>query len=196
MTPRDAALLPRLLLALDTMENDAEILQAVHQVRRILKGQGTSLSKLAEKIDGDDVPKIAMADDRHDVRVRLRDLGMMLRFAQHPDQVTNQALQAARQGMVDGTPVAGEDIRALLACMRDLLKSRVIEVAARGSGGSGVNGPHTGGSLREAMEGLRESVDEMERARGYFAQAEINRARDLNMRGHFNPSDPFSKRGR
>jgi hypothetical protein len=193
MTPRDAALLPRLLLALDTLENDAEILQAVHQVRRILKGKGTSLSKLAENIASDDAPKIAMADDRHDVRVRLRDLGMMLRFAQHPDQVTNQALQAARQGMVDGTPVAGEDMRALLACMRDLLKARAFDVAARASG---ANGPHTDGSLREAMEGLRESVDEMERARGYFAQAEINRARDLNMRGHFNPSDPFSKRGR
>lgn len=192
MTPRDAALLPRLLLALDTMENDAEILQAIHQVRRILKGEETSLSKLAEKLT-DDVPKIDMADDRHDVRVRLRDLGMMLRFAQHPDQVTNQALQAARQGMVDGTPVAGEDMRALLACMRDLLKARAFDVAARANG---ANGPHTDGSLREAMEGLRESVNEMERARGYFAQAEINRARDFNMRGHFNPSDPFSKRGR
>lgn len=175
MTPRDAALLPRLLLALDTLENEPEILQAVHQIRRILKSNDTSLSKLAKLANSftdDDAPKISMADDRHDVRVRLRDLGLLLRVAKHPDQVTDDALQAARAGLVEGTDVAGKDIRVLLACLRDLLKSNVYNQVARANG---MNGPHSADSLSEAVASVREAVEEMERTRSYFTENPYHR---------------------
>ena len=124
MTPRDAALLPRLLLALDTLESEAEIVQAVLQVRRILRGEKLSLTELAKNIPENitDHDQISMSDDRHTVAVRLRGLGHLLSFARHPDRATDEALDRARAALLQGTSVAGEDLRVALACLRDLLK--------------------------------------------------------------------------
>lgn len=123
MTPRDAALLPRLLLALDTLESEAEIVQAVLQVRRILRGEKSSLSKLAENIPKSiHADQISLSDDRQAVAVRLRGLGQLLSFARHPDRATDEALDRARAALLQGTSVAGEDLRVALACLRDLLK--------------------------------------------------------------------------
>jgi hypothetical protein len=126
MTPRDAALLPRLLLALDSLENDAEIVLAVRQVRRILSTERSSLSKLAQNITENITVRdqISMNDDRQAVAVRLRGLGQLLSFARHPDRATEAALDRARAAMLQGTSVAGEDLRVALACLHDLLKNQ------------------------------------------------------------------------
>lgn len=126
MTPRDANLLPRLLQVLDTIENEAEIVQAVLQVRRILKNDRSSLTKLAENLSGTNAKtQVSMAEDRHEIAVRLRDLGLMLRFAAHPDRAIEAAFRRASTAMAQGTSVAGEDLRVCLACLRDLLKAKM-----------------------------------------------------------------------
>lgn len=130
MNDRDARLLPRLLDVLNTADNEQELGMAVLQVRRILATDGKRITDLMKPAPaaGD---MIDLEDERQEIAVRLRDLGLMLRFAAHAEPEMAALLQQMAMALAAGKKVTHANVRVLLACLRDLIKGRLDEQRPR-----------------------------------------------------------------
>lgn len=114
-------LLTRLTSTLDTVDNDGELVNAVHAIRQ-LAGHRWFTELTAKRTT------IPLAHDDQDTLVRLRGLGFILRRANHPDLDVNAALMRTREALVEGDAVAHSDLMVTLACLRDLLVYAADEI--------------------------------------------------------------------
>ena len=129
MTPRDANLLPRLLLALDTLNSDAEISETVRQVRRILATDGRRVSDLG----GVNQPledQITLADNRHWIASRLHALGTWMRNFQIEDARGHEVIERVRLAMIVGSMISGADLRETLAFLRVVIEHMSVRAMA------------------------------------------------------------------
>jgi hypothetical protein len=149
---RDAQLLPRLLGILDDCDLDetpGEALQAVQQVRRILGGKG--FQKLLEPVA---ISEVKLDHPQHDVAMRLRGLGLMLRTARSVVPDNNRALQAFTDALIDRKTIGADDLTVGLSCLRDLI-AQLREAMGRWPGEKPGRNPDEDlavANLREAME--------------------------------------------
>lgn len=104
----------RLTSALDTVDNDGELVNAIHAIRQI--GGPTWFTDMVARRT-----KIPLEHDEQEVVVRLRGLGFILRGANHPNADVQHALSRTCDALVLGQQVAHGDLMTMLACMRDLL---------------------------------------------------------------------------
>jgi hypothetical protein len=116
MNSRDEQLLPRLIETLDTIENDHEIAQVVRHVRRITGERAfTRLFQRADTVDLD--------HPEHDVKVRLRTLGLVLRrvdvLCRYP--TIGRVIAQTADALVEGLTVPVRDLLLTLSMLRQFL---------------------------------------------------------------------------
>lgn len=134
MNERDARMLPKFLAIIETSNQQGEVFQAIAQVTRILKTDGKRMEDLAgpqkfpprtSQFDQSMADSCLLADHVHDIRTKLRDLGLLLRMAQHTDPYHQMAMDRAREALEIGGRIQGRDLRVLLASVRDLLRAKI-----------------------------------------------------------------------
>lgn len=134
MNERDKRLLPQLIQNLDSMDNDNEIAMTVRQLRRIQAGEPGADGKpskvsdlLVNSVQTESMP---MADDRHGVFTKLRDLGRLLEMMSHPQPEARQSLLNVAYALQHTTPVTFQDLRMVLSVFRDVVRGG-LQAAAR-----------------------------------------------------------------
>jgi hypothetical protein len=120
MNERDSRLLPRLIASLDTLDNEAEIVGAVRQIRRVAGADFfRNLVPDVIPIVTDDV---SLDHPDREIAMRLRGLGLILRLATHPHPDVSAALYRTREAMIAGTHVSRSDLLITVACLRDMIQ--------------------------------------------------------------------------
>lgn len=112
-------LIDRLRLSLDTLENDAEIANAVRRIRRA-RGRGAfAEAKPAEQRD-----RLLLGDQRGDVLAGMRQLAFIMKSMQRHGIAQSKLMAVARveAAITLGAQwVEGADVRATLAALAELL---------------------------------------------------------------------------
>lgn len=114
MDKRRARLLPRLITALDTLDNDGEIVATVRRLRGFL-GPAAFSEAMLHPDDG-----VSLAHSDLAIRLKLRGTGLALRRAEHPTLAIDTAIHHVADALVDGGTVDRGDLLVTLACLRDL----------------------------------------------------------------------------
>lgn len=183
MNERDKRLFPAVMARLASVtadpRPDAEIAADVRWVQRALASDGQTIADL--KTDSTEAGDfVSMDDDNLHARVRLRDLGLMLRHVHCLDLNDQHALNRAQIALINGTAMSGADLRHLLRCLRDLLHQKLQ--AAREPARehlnvmrfttTQVNAASASGLTLEALRRMQEEMSrEMNRAQRASARA-------------------------
>jgi hypothetical protein len=115
----DTRRVPRLLAILDSIETPAEIVATVHRLRKTLGPGG--FAKLAAEPDR----LVSLKSPDHAIGVRLRALGLALRWARHSDPRVSEALQRTSYALAQAEALNLDDLLLALAFLDEAAEPRL-----------------------------------------------------------------------